>query len=85
MVTVATSLITPEEEIALEKLIDARGLANVLYAIDSICEQKRDHIETSYGDANLAQHWHNAGYRVRQCADSKRVQYVTSDEYRAHT
>lgn len=62
-----------DEQAALEKLIDACGLQNVLYAMENICEEKRDHIETSYGDVDTAQPWHNAGVRLRKCAEGKTI------------
>lgn len=77
--------LTQAQSDAIEQIIDATSLASVLSAIESICELKRDHIEVSYGDADLAQHWHSAGYRVRKCAESKKVQHVSDESYRQQT
>lgn len=63
-----------DEQDTLEKLIDACGLQNVLYALDNICELKRDHIEVSYGDANLAQRWHSVGVALTKLANSAKLQ-----------
>lgn len=69
--------LSEKEKTDIEIAIDNTSLAAVLLAIESICEQKRDHVEQTYHDANTAQPWHDAGYRIRRCAEGKRVQAVS--------
>ena len=61
----------------LERLIDAHGLAAVLYALSNICAEKATHISASYSDETLARMWRGAGVRVANCAESRAVALVT--------
>lgn len=49
---------------ALERLVDARGLENVLELLAMVCSEKADHIRTSYSDNALADRWDNACNRL---------------------
>lgn len=41
----------------LESYVDHVGLANVLYALEFICEAKASHIEENWQDRGLARAW----------------------------
>jgi hypothetical protein len=48
-------------KIALERMIDERGLTFVVDSIIEVCYEKADHIRGSYGDESLASQWGKAG------------------------
>jgi hypothetical protein len=41
----------------LERLIDQRGIADVLMALSEICGAKAEHIAVNWQDAHLAKRW----------------------------
>jgi hypothetical protein len=42
---------------ALEAMVDAVGMANVLYALAHISREKADHLRTNWQDQSTAQWW----------------------------
>lgn len=52
--------LTQAERDTLESLIDGAGLSPVLEALSLICDEKAEHIESSYGDKGLARQWRTA-------------------------
>ena len=44
----------------LESLIDVCGLRNILHAMARVCQEKADHIRSSYDDKNTAAVWKKA-------------------------
>lgn len=53
-----------EQETVLEVLIDECGLCAVLQSLSSICDQKADHILSSYSDKPLSKLWAIAGGEI---------------------
>ena len=41
----------------IESLVDRSSVADVLMALKSVCLDKADHIDSSYGDIPLANRW----------------------------
>lgn len=58
----------------LEKLIDAHGLRNVMYALAHICREKSDHVIETWGDKALARLWEIAANRIDVCTNSTAIQ-----------
>jgi hypothetical protein len=56
--------ITDAEKLALETLIDACGLTDVLDVIGEICHGKADHIREAWQDETLASEWNGLGKSV---------------------
>jgi hypothetical protein len=58
--------------VELEKMVDAVGLVNVLFALEHICSAKSDHIQMSYGTSRhrdpAAVLWNAASLIVRATA-----------------
>lgn len=50
----------------MEKLIDKYNVENVLLMISDICNEKAEHIDTSYGGVGLVGKWNKAGQVVRR-------------------
>ena len=46
-----------EAMVRLESYVDHVGLANVLWALESICDAKAQHIEENWQDKALARAW----------------------------
>ena len=53
---------TPEEQ--LERFIDSHSLKYVIEQIAYICQEKADHVRTSWQDQNLASTWDEDAIRV---------------------
>ena len=49
---------------ALEALVDAHGLTEVVDVLVQICYDKAEHIRTNWQDQKLAQTWDQAGQSV---------------------
>lgn len=50
--------LTDDELVKLEKLIDLRGMANVMRGVAIICEGKAEHVESPCGeDDSVAKIW----------------------------
>ena len=62
---------------ALERMIDAAGLAYVLSLVAEVCSEKGGHIRASYSDEELAQAWERAARRIETAAQSPAVLRVT--------
>ncbi len=45
----------------LEEIIDRKGLTFVVDLVCQICYDKAEHIEVSYSDKPLAEHWRKSG------------------------
>lgn len=46
-----------DERIALENLIDRRGISSVLMTLSTICGAKAEHIAVNWQDTALAKRW----------------------------
>lgn len=46
-----------EAMLQLEAMIDRVGIANVLYALEHICDAKAEHLATNWQDASSAKVW----------------------------
>jgi hypothetical protein len=51
------SNLTSPEMYELEKLIDQRGIANVLMALSELCGAKAEHVASNWQDTILAKRW----------------------------
>ena len=60
----------PVEELAnsLEPIVDKEGIARVLEALAYLCEAKKEHILSSWGDQALARSWGRVAGKVTQAA-----------------
>jgi hypothetical protein len=70
-------MLTPEQKLILESLIDASSLADVLETVGDICGEKSQHIAENWQDTPLAALWNRAASRVGTCASSVPVQTVS--------
>jgi len=70
-------MLTPEQKLFLESMIDSNSLASVLEAISEICNAKEEHIRSNWQDLSLARYWQLASSRVFNCAGSSSVQTVS--------
>lgn len=70
-------MITDTEQTALEMLVDRIGLSAVLEALGTICDEKADHIRSSYDDNRTARIWKRAGWRLRDTATTGSVKSVS--------
>jgi len=61
----------------LEKLIDRIGLLRVMTMLAEICDAKSDHITSNWQDYPLAKIWETAGMRIRTCAGTKAIRFVS--------
>jgi hypothetical protein len=62
---------------ALELLIDATSLSDVLQQLSEICFEKADHISASYDDQALARKWQSASNRLCVIATKSWVEAVS--------
>lgn len=53
---------------ALESMIDAVGLRNVLFALKCIAEAKADHISENWQDATTAKAWNRDALELEKAA-----------------
>lgn len=69
------------DETALEAMIDAHGLADVLAAVATICHEKSGHVAQyathHAGPDSCASAWTRAGNAVTRAADGKSVARVS--------
>lgn len=68
--------LTLDQEIALEVLIDECGLAAVLQSLSSVCDQKGEHILSSYADRDLAKAWATAGGVIGLMSISREISRI---------
>ena len=54
--------------VELESMIDKVGIANVVYALESICFAKGQHLRANWQDANTAKAWERNAVRLRTAA-----------------
>ena len=59
-----------EAMVALEGMVDKAGLRNVLYALETICFAKAQHISEAWQDDGLSMTWAKEANRVGRCASS---------------
>ena len=63
-----------EHQTTLELLIDQHGLASLLQTLASICQEKADHIQASYGTGPgidpLAKAWTRDANKINRCANA---------------
>ena len=64
------SAITTGELLALEKLIDRIGLAEVLRQTASICHEKAEHIGNNWQDIKTAKVWTQAAQKIERAANA---------------
>ncbi len=50
-------MLTPDEAVVLETLVDKHGLQAVVDELSSICNEKADHVRVNYQDTPLAKEW----------------------------
>jgi hypothetical protein len=53
---------------ALEDMVDRVGLANVLYALEYVCDAKGNHIEYDWQDRATAKAWFRNAKKFRRWA-----------------
>ena len=70
-------MLTPEQTLILESLIDSSSLADVLETLAEICDGKSQHIAENWQDKPLAAQWNRAASRIGTCAGSVPVQTVS--------
>ena len=61
----ATVILNDELETAIDKV----SLGELLGAISAICEEKAEHILSSYGDEGLARTWSKAANQIGKLAE----------------
>jgi hypothetical protein len=71
------AMLTPEEKLILESLIDASSLADVLETLSEVCREKSWHIAENWQDASLATRWNQAAKRVETCAASTAIKAIS--------
>lgn len=54
---------------ALESIMDATSLSQMLSAIAGICSEKADHILSSYNDKALSAHWAKRASEIQKLAN----------------
>ena len=52
-----TRVVTPEDAMALETLIDRTSVSAVLESLGEICSEKAEHIRENWQDTQLARDW----------------------------
>jgi hypothetical protein len=57
--------------LALESMVDATSVANVLYALARICNEKADHLAANWQDDGTAAKWAEFALRLDKIAASK--------------
>src|ERR1700731_964697 len=72
-----TLMLTPEQKLILESLIDSSSLADVLESLSEIADGKAQHIAENWQDSALAAQWNRAASRIGTCAGSVPVQTVS--------
>jgi hypothetical protein len=70
-------MLTPEQKLILESLIDASTLADVLDSLSEIAYDKAQHIAENWQDGPLATHWNQAAKRVETCAASAAIKTIS--------
>lgn len=66
-------MLTPEQKLSLESMIDSDDLPSVLNAISEICDGKAEHLVTNWQDPASARLWSRAGKVIDRCAASAAV------------
>ncbi len=57
-------MLTQEQKVALEGLVDSSSLANVLAALAEIAREKAEHIRSNWQDEPGAAHWEYAARTI---------------------
>lgn len=70
-------MLTPEQKLILESLIDSSSLADVLETLSEIAGAKAQHIAENWQDTPLAAQRNRAASRIGMCAGSVPVQTVS--------
>jgi hypothetical protein len=55
--------------VALESMVDATSLEDVLSGLAEICWGKAEHVMASYQDGELSRAWNRAGRRLNKLAE----------------
>ena len=58
--------LTHDERLEIERLMDAAGIAAVLSATASICDEKAEHVSVNWQDAPLGKRWAKLGGQDRR-------------------
>ena len=70
-------MITPQQKLTLEHLVDSTSLSDVLAALAEVCDDKAEHLLSSWQDEPAAKAWQKAASRVDECAHSVAVVEVS--------
>ena len=57
---------------ALEAMVDAAGLRNVVWALASICRDKAEHVQSAWQDDQLARDWNANAAMLNRFAEKLR-------------
>jgi hypothetical protein len=58
-------ILTREEKMALEMMIDASGISEILETLSVLCAEKANHVISSYNDEILAAVWASTSRKLR--------------------
>jgi hypothetical protein len=61
-----------EAMVALEAMVDAAGLRNVVWALASICWDKAEHVQANWQDDQLARDWNANALMLNRFAEKLR-------------
>ena len=61
-----------EAMVALEAMVDAAGLRNVVWALASICWDKAEHVQSAWQDDQLARDWNANAAMLNRFAEKLR-------------
>lgn len=59
--------LTREQLLTLEGLIDSTSLAAVMTALEVICGEKCDHLESNWQDRPASKEWARAAAKIASC------------------
>lgn len=59
--------LTREQVTALEQMIDSTSLAAVMTALEVICDEKCDHLESNWQDPDSGKVWARAATKIAYC------------------
>ena len=66
-------MMTEEQKLTLEQIVDATNLSDVLAALAEICYGKAEHLRSNWQDESAAKAWQKAANRVDDYAHSAAV------------
>ncbi len=66
-------MLTNEQKVELELLVDGASLANVLAALAEIAREKADHIRSNWHDNVTAREWDRAARTIETATDKVTV------------